>query len=43
MGEVAMDTQLDIFDLGDAMDETRQVSPNGNAFDTVFGIGWNGY
>lgn len=36
-----MEVELDMFDLGHAMDETRQASPNGYVYDSVYVIGWN--
>jgi hypothetical protein len=40
LGRLMMDTKLYIFDLGDAMEETRQASPIGFQWDNIYVQGW---
>lgn len=39
-GRSAMQTELEMIDLGDAMEETRQASTNPRMPDSVFVFGW---
>ncbi len=35
-----MEVELDMFDLGHAFQETRQHTPNGTYWDSVYVMGW---
>lgn len=35
-----MEVELDMFDLGHAFQETRQRTPNGTYWDSVYVMGW---